>query len=212
MTGKYTVERKSGPKTRRVLGWTALVLGGVAIGVALLAPAMGAGHGKPTHVEQPPAPSVAPVSQSPNSRTSDLNTAANLPAQSESKPMSTNCFENDLLARKGGETSVTRGQFADDSAERLSKISNIYASAQGDSNEYLLFSTSPENIDDLRQLYADMTAKPSIRANLCMKGFFEVQFIVRDAHMNQKLVAKFQTNISEALHYLQQQYGATPIQ
>jgi hypothetical protein len=175
---------------------------------------------------EPPAP-IAPALTAPAeqealaptaTQTIDTEAAASVTTQSESLPTqaqataaSINCHDNDILARRGGETSATRSQFANDASVALSKFSNIDASVGGDSNEYLLYSAPPDGEVDLRQLYADIKAGQSLRANLCMKGFSEVQFIVRDANMNQKLVAKLQTNLLEAFHYLQQRYGATPV-
>jgi hypothetical protein len=219
-------------RKNRSLAIGLLVAGALILAVAVAGIAMhgsshdrqsGGGGAAPdpqTTNSEPPA-QLAPALAAPDkqealaptaTQTSDTEAAASVTTHAPATPAPINCHDNDILARRGGETSATRSQFANDAAVALSKFSNINASVGGDSNQYLLYSASPDGETDLRQLYTDMKAGQSIRANLCMKGFSEVQFIVRDANMNQKLVAKFQTNLVEAFHYLQQRYGATPVQ
>jgi hypothetical protein len=75
-----------------------------------------------------------------------------------------------------------------------------------------LFVSTPENEAVLMHWATLARSDMSMRANWCTKGFAEVQFIIRDANMNQKLVSKFQTNAWEAFRYMQQRGGATPVQ
>jgi len=162
-----------------------------------------------------PAP---PVTQSPNLPTSQDGESQNSPATAASAPAQTNptgepanCYDNTILSSYFKETSETRKQFAQESTDKMAAHS-IYVSAGGEGDRYLLYVVTPENEVALRQWASLVRSDPSVRANLCTKGFAEVQFIVRDANMNQKLVSKFQTNAWEAFRYMQQRGGAIPIQ
>jgi hypothetical protein len=83
--------------------------------------------------------------------------------------------------------------------------------AAGDDKEYLLYVATPENEDALQGMAKEISSNPSARANFCLHGFAEVQFIIRDENMNQTLAGKFQTNFDQTLDYVRERQDATPI-
>jgi hypothetical protein len=160
-------------------------------------------------------PTMAPTPDLPNSQSRESHTvttpAESEAAQAQPSPKFTNCYDNSFLRTAYKETSETRQQFALGAAEKL-EASGIYVSARGEDNKYLLMVATPDNEDALRQFAAGMESNVSAHANFCVQGFAEVQFIIRDANMNQKLIQKFQTNFSQSWQYLLQHGGATPVQ
>jgi hypothetical protein len=161
-----------------------------------------------------PTPVVAQTPNPPSSQDSEPqsspDTSASVPAQANPTGAPANCYDNKILSTFFKETSQTRSQLAQEVAEKL-QADDIYVSVGGEDNKYLLFVSTPENAAVLRHWATLARSDMSMRANWCTKGFAEVQFIVRDASMNQKLVSKFQTNAWESFRYMQQRGGATPV-
>jgi TPR repeat protein len=121
------------------------------------------------------------------------------------------CNEIDVILKKN---SQTRMQFALDSIQKMNETVGydvVRAIAGGNNNKYLLFFSTPQNEPILRQVADAMTSSADIRANFCMQGFAEVQFLVRDANQNQKLIKKYRTNMNEIDRAIKA-YSATPVQ
>jgi TPR repeat protein len=122
------------------------------------------------------------------------------------------CYNDAFLHHQNPATSATRNQIALDFANRTQSL-NIFVSAAGEDNEYLLFAAPLENEQQLRELAAAIEGSDkSARANFCLQQFAEVQFVVRDANMNQRLISKFSTDPLELQRYVMQTAGATPSQ
>jgi hypothetical protein len=86
----------------------------------------------------------------------------------------------------------------------------VRAIAGGNNNKYLLFFSTPQNEPTLRQVADAMTSSEDIRLNFCMQGFAEVQFLVRDASQNQRLIKKYRTDMNGIDKFLRE-HSATPV-
>lgn len=103
-------------------------------------------------------------------------------------------------------TPETRKEFAQEANKKTPGAIAVYTG--GDSNEYLLFVTTPEHEMALRELIAGVDWNED---NLCIEGFDSLQFIVRDQNMNQTLVSEVKTNVHATMHRASQTAFATPM-
>jgi hypothetical protein len=115
---------------------------------------------------------------------------------------------------KMGVSAQARKEYADKATQNAQeKIGPdvLYDSAAGDNNRYLLIAAPPEHEYELNGFAAAMANSKSIRADLCLKGFSEVQFIVRygDGY-NQNLVKRIRLSFKETARYAMQVGGARP--
>ena len=112
------------------------------------------------------------------------------------------CYDFSVIFKA---TSQTRRQFAVDSIQKMNETVGygiVNVNAAGDDNKYLLFFSTPQNESILRQVANGMTSTEDIRMNFCMQGFAEVQFLVRDATQNQKLITRYITTTSGLTKYV----------
>jgi hypothetical protein len=73
--------------------------------------------------------------------------------------------------------------------------------ADGEDMKYLLLSVEPVEQDQLQELFAAYQLRPDFRTRLCMEGFQEAQFIVRDSS-GQRLLGKVVPTVSETSKYM----------
>jgi hypothetical protein len=169
-------------------------------------------HREPTNPGGPQADAstelASNVSSSQESESQPSSDASSKKESQTKGPL--NCFDNPLFSLALHRTPETRSQFALDLSKKLDNY-DIYVSASGESNKYLLFAAVPENESALRQLAGDLIPNPSVQANWCSEGFAQVQFVIRDADSGQKLISKYKTNGLQTVNYVRQRGGATPV-
>ncbi len=196
----------------------ATLLGGFALHRHLLAAA--ATNVTPDALQTTPteqssaAPAEAQTPDPPSAQataTPSASDTADSPSAPDPSPASLNCYNNPMVLLAAKNTAQSRKLFAQGTVDSLDD-QGIYVSVGGDDNQYLLFTATPDGENNLIQWAHDSMASPSVRANICLEGFAEVQYIVRDEDMDQTLIASFQTNVAETFRYAQQRVGATPMQ
>lgn len=208
------------------LGSTAVVLGGITIAGLLGAfstPAhteetLRAGGQVASSAVQGSLPEVLQTSATPQPVAETTTSPSAVKAQEDSGgpksevPKSNNCYDNDgaqVLTREKATPEIRR-EFADLAASTLI-AKGITATVGGEGSQFLLFTAAPENADQLSDWEHIFQGDGSAKANVCLKGFAEVQFIVRDASMNQQLLSKVPTDVHQTWSYAVQNYGATPM-
>jgi len=103
-------------------------------------------------------------------------------------------------------------------ADNLSEVAKLHlgphvvrVSAEGENNNYLVLTASPEDEKSLKSFGAEFETKRD-RAKLCAYGFDEVQYHIRQDG-NERLLKKVRVDFpsaDEAEHYLYQTTGAVP--
>lgn len=231
LLGGYAEEGKKSIPLKRILAWAAVIGGTVAF--ACFRPLKGNGS-TPTNSGQAATVQHADASQPPpevqdespvqaqNGNPSDnvtdpTNDSDSNAVNSSTANSPTNCYDNQSFRNSPFETGMniswkTREEFSQKiaSAQYVAEY-DITVLPAGDDSQYLLFVTDPGNTSSLMQLAMFMKNSDSIRANLCIQGFAEAQFIVRDENMQQTLLMKLPTNVNQAVHYLGQHDMATPM-
>jgi hypothetical protein len=167
----------------------------------------------PKQVSADSAPAVVQQPSSITNPSAPKPAVVNEPTKPEDP--NPNCYDMPFAAQTSGKTAATRTAFAVDASNNMDRtlgMDTVYAITAGENKEYLLFSTSPGNENVLRQLASEMLSSKSIRANLCVQGFAEAQFLIRDDNNNQRLLRKYKTSAKETWRYIGQRGGAVPVQ
>ena len=144
-----------------------------------------------------PSPSPTVASREPEKQPS-VQATADTPIATDKE----NCYDSDALKRirlRMGTTADTRRDFAVKKTEGLDRLVGadvIWLTTGGTDNQYLLFSSSPENAYILGQV-SKAIWQPASQDNLCALGFAEVQFITKNADFQQELLKKYTTSASE---------------
>lgn len=139
-----------------------------------------------------PAPTPTPESQPEVSSTQATSTPLQ-PEQSQdgASTHTSGCHNNDIVAEAVDEPVRTRD-------DRMKFLENMpwlpqYFDRQvdGDDGEYMIFSTPPDHAADLQAFALDLDSTET-RANLCVKGFDYVEFIVHNPDGSQRLIKKIE--------------------
>jgi len=129
-------------------------------------------------------------------------------------PKTRGCYPGGFKTTFNHKTGATRREFASDMAANGIQTMGpgmLGVTTGGDDDEILLFSAPPENAETLRNLAVEVRSRLSDRLNFCAQGFAEIQFIIRDNDMNQRLVTKWEPDFDEAMRVANQGYGTKPM-
>jgi hypothetical protein len=86
----------------------------------------------------------------------------------------------------------------------------VMVMVSGEDNRYLLFVAAPDHEGDLLALAEHTRQSPNLLAGLCVQQFAEIQFLVRDELLNQRLVDRIKTDPQATRVYAMQMGGAHP--
>jgi hypothetical protein len=139
--------------------------------------------------------------------------AAQSVGKEPTKPLDQNCYDDHYFSIVTRHDAKTRMSFAMKLADG-DQQNGIFVKAAGEDNKYLLFSSSPENESVLMQIasFALSSESEGVRANYCVQGFAEVQFIVRGDDGSQRLLRRYKTSFQETWKYVNRVGGATPVE